>query len=157
MGGHAANLGDEHREAGIALEEVLDRDVHGARPRMLLADGLGDHRRVGGKRARVVRDQHRPALGGDVLDSLDLDAEPVAVEELEQRAVEEALDPLRAPPVVDAALVLEPGQELAQVLPAHGGHAGAQAVVRSGLAHAEGGASGLGHRAILAGGSCAPG
>src|SRR5918993_78637 len=68
---------------------------------MLLADRLADHRGVGRERAGVVRDEQRAAGRGHVLDALDVAAEPVAVEELEQPAVVDPLDPLRPPPVVE--------------------------------------------------------
>ena len=84
--GDAADLRDQHREARVALEEVLDGEVERPRRRVLLADRLRDHRRVGRQRAGVVGDQQRAAVGGHVLDPLDLDPEPVAVEELEQGA-----------------------------------------------------------------------
>src|SRR3954454_4377312 len=109
VGGHAADLWRQHREAGIALEEVLHRQIERARARVLLLDRLGDHRRVGRQRSRVVGDEQRAAVGGHVVDALDLDAEPVAVQELDGGAVDEALDALRAPPVVDAALGLDAG------------------------------------------------
>ena len=85
------------------------------RVRVLLLDGLGDHRRVGRQRARVVGDEQRAALGGDVLDALDLAAEPQLVEEVDQRAVEEALHALGAAPVGDLALGLDGREVLAQV------------------------------------------
>ena len=110
MRGHAADLRDQHREARIALEEVLDGDVQRARVRVLLADRLGDHRGVRRQRAGVVRHQQRAAGGGHVLDPLDLGAEPVAVEELDERGVEDALDALRAAPVVQPPLGLDAGQ-----------------------------------------------
>ncbi len=116
MGGDAADLRDQHREAGIALEEVFDGDVERSRRRMLFADRPRDHRRVGGQRPGVVGDEQRAALGGDVLDPLDLCAEPVAIEELDHRAVEGALDPLRAPPVVNRPLRLDRRQELAHAV-----------------------------------------
>ena len=115
MGGHRADLRQQHAEARIALEEVLDGEVERARVRVLLLDRLGDHRRVGRQRAGVVGDQQRAALGRHVLDPLDLAAEPQLVEELDQRAVHEALDALRAPPVVDLALGLDARQVGAQV------------------------------------------
>ena len=103
-------FGDEHAEARIALEEVLDGQVQRARARVLLLDRLGDHRRVGRERAGVVGDQQRAAGGRDVLDPLDLAAEPVVVEELVERLVEQALDALGAAPVGDLALGLDRGQ-----------------------------------------------
>ena len=110
-------------EAGIALEEVLDREVQRARARVLLLDRLGDHRRVGRQRAGVVGDQQRAAGGRDVLDPLDLAAEPVVVEELVERRVEQALDALRAAPVGDLAVGLDRGQQRARVAPAGAGRA----------------------------------
>ena len=59
--GDAADLRDQHREARIALEEVLDGDVQRPRVRVLLADRLADHRGVGRQRARVVGDEQRAA------------------------------------------------------------------------------------------------
>ena len=114
--GDPADLRDQHREPGIALEEVLDRDVERARARVLLADRLRDHRRVRGQGAGVVGDQQRAAVGGHVLDPLDLGPEPVAVEELDQGAVHRPLDPLRAAPVVEPALGLDRGQQVAHPL-----------------------------------------
>ena len=73
-----ADLGQQHAEAGIALEEVLDGEIERARVGVLLLDRLGDHRRVGRQRAGVVGDQQRAALGRHVLDPLDLAAEPAA-------------------------------------------------------------------------------
>ena len=105
--GDAADLGDQHAEAGIALEEVLDGQVQRPRLRVLFLDRLGDHRRVGRQRAGVVGDQQRAALGRDVLDALDLAAEPQVVVEVDERLVEEALDALRAAPVGDLALGLD--------------------------------------------------
>jgi hypothetical protein len=113
MRGDAPDLGREHREEGVTLEEVLDGDVERARPGVLLADCLADHRRVGGQGAGVVGDEEGAAGGGNVLDPLDLGAEPIAVEELDHAPVEGALDPLRAAPVVDTALGLDRGHELA--------------------------------------------
>ena len=107
MGGHAADLRQQGREARVALEEVLDGHVERPRVGMLVADRLADHRRVRRQRAGVVGDEQRAAVGGDVLDPLDLAAEPVAVEELDERRVEDALDPLRPAPVVDAAIGLD--------------------------------------------------
>ena len=120
VGGHAADLRHEHREQRVALEEVLDGQVHRPRARMLLLDRLEDHRRVGRQRAGVVGDEQRAAVGRDVLDALDLAAEPVVVEEVVERLVEHALDALGAPPVRDLALGLDRGQVVAQVL-ARGG------------------------------------
>jgi hypothetical protein len=105
--GHAADPRDEHAEERIALEEVLDRQVQLARARVLLLDRLGDHRGVRRERAGVVGDQQGAAGRRDVLDSLDLAAEPVVVEERDQRLVDEALEPLRAAPVGDGAVRLD--------------------------------------------------
>ena len=58
-------------------EEVLREAVH--RPAQLLLDAVHDHRRVGGDRAGVVRDEQRAALARDVLEALPLGAEPVLV------------------------------------------------------------------------------
>ena len=98
---------------------------------------LRDHRRVRRQRAGVVGDQQRAAGGGHVLDALDLGPEPVAVEELVERPVHEALDALRAAPVGELALGLDAGEVLAQrraSAPAPRPSAGARAgsnVVRS--------------------------
>ena len=116
VGGHAADLRQQHAEARIALEEVLDGDVERRGRGVLLLDRLGDHRRVGRQGAGVVGDHERAALRRDVLDALDLAAEPEAVEEVGDRAVEEALDALRAAPVVERAVGLDGGQERAEVL-----------------------------------------
>jgi hypothetical protein len=110
VGGHAADLREQDAEAGIALEEVLHRDVERTRMRVLLSDRLGDHGGVRRKGARVVRDEQRTARRGDVLDPLHLRAEPVAVEELRDGAVVQALDALGAAPVVQLAVGLDPGQ-----------------------------------------------
>jgi hypothetical protein len=61
----------------------------------------------------VVGDEQGAAGCGNVLDPLDLGAEPVAVEELDHALVEDSLDPLRAAPVVDAALGLDRRHEVA--------------------------------------------
>ena len=92
-------FGSSMLKPGIALEEVLDREVQRARARVLLLDRLGDHRRVGRQRAGVVGDQQRAAVGRDVLDALDLAAEPQVVEEVVERAVEEPSTRSRAAPV----------------------------------------------------------
>ena len=76
MGRHGADLRQQHAEAGISLEEVLDGQVQRPRAGVLLLDRLGDHRRVRRQRAGVVGDQQRAALGRHVLDPLDLAAEP---------------------------------------------------------------------------------
>ena len=62
---------DRHR-----AEQVLGQAVD--RPAELGLDAVHDHRRVGRDRARVVRDEQRAALAGDVLEALPLDPEPVA-------------------------------------------------------------------------------
>ena len=115
VGRDAADLRHQHREQRVALEEVLDGQVHGPRARVLLLDRLEDHRRVGRERARVVGDEQRAAVGRDVLDPLDLAAEPVVVEELVDRLVEQPLDALRAAPVGDLAVGLDRRQVVAQV------------------------------------------
>ena len=97
MRGHAADLGDEHGQPRIPLEEVLDRQMQRPRTRVLGLDRLGDHRRVRRERAGVIGDQQRAAGGWDVLDALDLDPEPVVVEELVERLVDHGLDALGAP------------------------------------------------------------
>jgi hypothetical protein len=114
--GHAAELGDEHRQPWEALEEVLDREMERARPGVLLLDRLRDHRRVRRDRAAVVGDQQRAADGRDVLDPLDLDPEPVVVEELVDGAVEQALDAFGATPVGDLAVRLDRGQQRAHLV-----------------------------------------
>jgi hypothetical protein len=116
---HTADLRDQHREAGIALEEVLDGDVERTRVGVLLLDRLGDHRRVGRQRARVVRHEERPAGGREVLDPLDLDPEPVPVQELGDGRVEQTLDPLGAAPVVQLTLGLDAREVRLQTV---GGH-----------------------------------
>src|SRR4030088_3596943 len=65
--------------------------MYGSRAPVLLPDRLRDHHPVGRQRARVVGDKQRGALGRNVLDALDLDAEPVAVEEVVDGAVDEPL------------------------------------------------------------------
>ena len=115
MRGDAADLGDEHAEEREALEEVLDGQVQLARARVLLLDRLGDHRRVGRQRAGVVGDEQGAAGGRDVLDPLDLAAEPVVVEERDERLVEQALEPLGAAPVGDRPVRLDRRQVVAQV------------------------------------------
>src|SRR5262249_22336616 len=117
----AADLRDQHREPGIALEEVLDGDVERARVRGLLLDRLRDHRRVRRQRSGVVRDEQRAAVRGDVLYPLDLGPEPVAVVEVDEGAIEDLLDPLRAPPVVELAVGLDGGQRVAPALAGDGG------------------------------------
>lgn len=109
---NAPDLGDQRREPGISLEEVLDRDVHGPRLEVLLADRPRDHGGVGRQRAGVVGDEQRATLRRHVLHPVCLAPKPVAIEELDQGAIEEALDPLRAPPVGDAALWLERREQL---------------------------------------------
>ena len=73
---------------------VLDGQVHRPRARVLLLDRLEDHRRVGRQRARVVGDEQGAAVGRDVLDPLDLAAEPQVVEEVVDRPVQRTLDAL---------------------------------------------------------------
>ena len=124
VGRDRADLREEHREARVAAEEVLDGQVQRPRAGVLLLDRLGDHRRVGRQRARVVGDEQGAAGGGHVLDALDLDPEPEAVEELVDRRVQQPLDALGAPPVGDRPLGLDAREERAQVargdLPADG-------------------------------------
>ena len=147
VGGHRADLGQQHREARVALEEVLDRDVQRPRVRVLLADRLADHRRVGRQRTGVVGHQQRAAGSGHVLDPLHVGAEPVAVEEVHQRLVQQALDPLGAAPVGQGAVGLDTGQVPAKVVPADGGQAGsAPLVVRRALPQAQRRACVLGHQ-----------
>ena len=147
--GHTADLRDQHREAGVALEEVLDRDVQ--RPRMGCSSriALRDHRGVRRQRTGVVGDEQSAARGGDVLDPLDLRPEPVAVEELEQRGVHQALDPLRAAPVVEPALGLDRRQEIGVIVLAPAGSRGRTGAAswrrRSTIEAAKGCAGWLGH------------
>ena len=63
--GDAADLRHQHREARIALEEVLDREVERPRARMLLLDRLGDHRarRAAGRPRGSRRGARRPRTG----------------------------------------------------------------------------------------------
>ena len=112
---HPADLRHEHGEERIALEEVLDGEVQRPRARVLLLDRLADHRGVRRERARVVGDEQRAAGGGDMLDPLDLAAEPVVVEEGVERPVDEPLEALGAAPVRDRPLGLDRGQVVAQV------------------------------------------
>jgi hypothetical protein len=104
---HGTDLGQQHRKEGVALEEVLDGDVHLPRARVLLLDRLGDHRRVGRQGARVVGDEQRAAAVRHVLDALDRHPEPQVVEEVVEGPVHQALDPLGPPPVRDLALRLD--------------------------------------------------
>ena len=67
----------------------------------------------GGSAPEWFETSSAPPVGGHVLDPLDLGAEPVAVEELDERRVEDALDPLRAPPVVQPPLGLDARQVVA--------------------------------------------
>jgi hypothetical protein len=64
-------------------------------------------------RAGVVRHQQRAAVGGDVLDSLLLDPEPVAVVEV-QCGLDELEDTLGAAPVVHLAALLLARNQVAQ-------------------------------------------
>ena len=64
MRGHAADLRDQHREPGVALEEVLDRQVELSRRQVLLADRLGDHRRVGGRAPEWLETSSAPPSAG---------------------------------------------------------------------------------------------
>jgi hypothetical protein len=116
MGRNAADLGNQRGEPRVPLEEMLDRDVQRPRTGMLLPDRPRDHRGVGRQRPGVVRDQQGAALRENVLDPLHLAPEPVAVEELDQGAIDRRLDPLGAAPVGDPALGLERGQQLAHLL-----------------------------------------
>ena len=68
----------------------------------------------------MVGDDERAAVRRDVLDALDLAAEPEAVEEVGDGAVEEALDALGAPPVVEGALGLDGREEGAEVVVGEG-------------------------------------
>src|SRR5436305_15153 len=73
----------------------------------------------------MVGDQQRTARVRDVLDPLDLDSEPVVVEEVVDGAVDKRFDALGAPPVRQLALGLEPGEVITEVLPARGEGRGA--------------------------------
>ena len=64
----------------------------------------------------MVGDEQRAAVGGHVLDPLDLGPEPVAIEELVQGPVHHPLDALRAPPVVELPIGLDRGQQVAHHL-----------------------------------------
>jgi hypothetical protein len=55
----------------------------------------------------VVGDEQGAAGGRDVLDPLDVDPEPVVVEELVEGLVEQVLDALGAAPVGDLSLGLD--------------------------------------------------
>src|SRR5436305_594601 len=83
----------------------------------------------GGRRGGggVVGDGHRPAGGRYVLEPLDLAPEPVVVEEVDQRPVEESLHPLGSAPVVDLALGLDAWEVGTQVVVAARGKAGTSA------------------------------
>jgi hypothetical protein len=61
----------------------------------------------------VVRHEQGAALGGDVLDALLLDPEPVAVVEVQDR-LDELEDALRPPPVVERPRLVRRRQQLAQ-------------------------------------------
>jgi len=63
----------------------------------------------------VIGHQERAALSRDVLDAFDLGAEPVAVEELVQRPIDQALEAFGPPPIGDATFGLEARQVAAQV------------------------------------------
>jgi len=69
----------------------------------------------GGRAPEWLETSSAPPVGRHVLDPLDLAAEPQPVEELDQRAVHQALDALRAAPVVDLALGLDARQVGPQV------------------------------------------
>jgi hypothetical protein len=114
VGGYQPHLADQHAHARVPLEPVLAEHVDRARARVLVPDRLHDHRRVGRQGARVIRHEQGAVIGGDVLDALDLDPEPVPVVEVEHRldGVEHAL---RAPPVVQLAARLGGRHELAQL------------------------------------------
>jgi hypothetical protein len=101
--------------SGLPLKKCSTVRCTGRGRGVLLLDRLEDHRRVGRERAGVVGDEQGAAVGRDVLDPLDLAAEPVVVEELVDRLVEHALDALGAAPVGDLALGLDRGQVVAQV------------------------------------------
>jgi hypothetical protein len=61
----------------------------------------------------VIGHDQPSAVGGDVLDALGLDAEPVAVVEV-QRGLDELEDPLRTAPVVDGPRAVGRRKKLAQ-------------------------------------------
>ena len=112
MSGDAADLRQQRREAGVALEEVLDGHVERPRVRVLVADRLADDRRVRRQGAGVVGDQQGvPPSAGTFSTPSTSRPEPVAVEELDERRVEDPLDPLRPSPVVEAAIGLDRGQQ----------------------------------------------
>ena len=118
MGGHAADLRDEHAEERIALEEVLDGEVQRARARVLLLDRLGDHRR---RRAAARRRGWRPAArrrSPGRARSPRPRSGTSSGRGSRRACVEQALDPLRAAPVGDGAVRLDRRQVVAQVVAA---------------------------------------
>ena len=70
----------------------------------------------GGSAPEWLETSSAPPRARDVLDALDLGPEPVAVVEVDERLVEEALDALGAAPVVQAPLGLDARQVAAQVV-----------------------------------------
>ena len=100
--GDAADLGQQHREARIALEEVLDGQVERPRARVLLLDRLGDHRRVRRQRAGVVGDEQGAALYAPHLGREDVRGAEEAGGELGLRRFEHSGG---APHLLDPALV----------------------------------------------------
>jgi hypothetical protein len=112
VGGDHADLVGQRADPGVPLEPVLGEHVDRARGGVLVPDGLHDHRRVGRQGARVVGHQQRATLGGNVLDALLLDAEPVAVVEVEH-GLQQVEDPLRPSPVVELAARLARRDQLA--------------------------------------------
>src|SRR5581483_4771535 len=120
-------------------EAALGGQVDGTAPRVLVTHDLGNHCRIGWKRSGPIGQQQRPAIPRNVLDPLLLHAKPVVVEKAVERAVDEALDPLGAPPISHLAIRLQTRKLPAQVVcrrcwqtvasgPIHGrelrGHAG---------------------------------
>ena len=112
---HAAELREQHPEAGNTAEMLLGRQMHGPPARMLLLDRLRNHCRVRRQRAGMVGDEQRGALGRDVHDPFDLDAKPVAVQKVVNGAVDQPLDALGASPVAEVPVGLDPGELVAEV------------------------------------------
>ena len=102
----------------------------------------------GGSAPEWLDTSSAPPVGGHVLDPLHLGPEPVAVVELDQGPVHQALDPLRAPPVGQpCARARRPAGGARRSSSRTGGQRAARAPRgRRVLARAEGRASGIGHR-----------
>ena len=98
--GDAAGAGPQRAEDRQRAEQVLGEAVD--RAAELGLDAVHDHRRVRRDRGRVVRDQQRAALAGDVLEAFPLGPEPVLVDRVVDRARERA-QVLAAAPRVDVA------------------------------------------------------